>query len=402
MAVQTTEANSPAALQIPQPLPGDFFGDPVPVQILKPLHGDTGQGAAPAKRMGFSFKKKVLKAFKVEKADLDSEQLELIGRELDHSMIVSGCAGSGKSVIAMYKTQQILAQGGDVILITLTKSLVRFMEQGDPEISVRDRCFYHWQWQDKQRPQADYVIVDEIQDFTRSEIEEFIRAARKCFFFFGDSAQSIYEGMPGKEEILSLKEISELTGVKISYLNSNYRLPKSVARITQNYVNPDPDAEPYSDAMYQSKENGLPYIVKFPGEEAQNQAIIDLIKAKDYKNTGILVPDNDQVMALRNFFKARDFPCETKYNATENDPRNLNELDFTSSKPKILTFHSAKGVQFETVILPYFGEKTKSGSAKSLYVAMTRTYRNLYVFYTTEALAAPLDKVPEHLYRSSL
>ena len=32
-----------------------------------------------------------------------------------------------------------------------------------------------------------------------------------------------------------------------------------------------------------------------------------------------------------------------------------------------------------------------------LYVAMTRTYRNLYVMYTGK-LGAPLSNVPDHLY----
>ena len=34
---------------------------------------------------------------------------------------------------------------------------------------------------------------------------------------------------------------------------------------------------------------------------------------------------------------------------------------------------------------------------KALYVAMTRTYRNLYVMYTG-SLGAPLSNVPAHLY----
>ena len=45
-------------------------------------------------------------------------------------MIVSGCAGSGKSVIAMYKAQQIIEEGGDVILIAYTKSLNRYSTAG--------------------------------------------------------------------------------------------------------------------------------------------------------------------------------------------------------------------------------------------------------------------------------
>lgn len=79
-------------------------------------------------------KERVLKEFNVGKESLDFEQIGLIERELEHSMIVSGCAGSGKSVIAMYKAQQILDEGGDVIMIAYTKSLNRYMQQGEPTL----------------------------------------------------------------------------------------------------------------------------------------------------------------------------------------------------------------------------------------------------------------------------
>ena len=137
----------------------------------------------------FGMKQKILKAFNVEKESMDDEQLDLIGDTIDKSMIVAGCAGSGKSVIAMYKAQQILESKGDVILIAYTKSLNRYMRQGK-ENSLDERFFYHWQWIDQGMPKADYIIVDEIQDFDREEIMQFINAARKCFFFFGDTAQS--------------------------------------------------------------------------------------------------------------------------------------------------------------------------------------------------------------------
>ena len=72
------------------------------------------QTSKPKKRFGM--KQKILKAFNVDTESMDDDQLDLIGDNIGKSMIVAGCAGSGKSVIAMYKAQQILESGGDVIL----------------------------------------------------------------------------------------------------------------------------------------------------------------------------------------------------------------------------------------------------------------------------------------------
>lgn len=56
----------------------------------------------------------------VEEESLDDDQLDLIDHTINSSMLVSGCAGSGKSVIAMHKAAQIADMGYSVILIALT------------------------------------------------------------------------------------------------------------------------------------------------------------------------------------------------------------------------------------------------------------------------------------------
>ena len=344
----------------------------------------------------FGMKQKILKAFNVEKESMDDEQLDLIGDTIDKSMIVAGCAGSGKSVIAMYKAQQILESKGDVILIAYTKSLNRYMRQGK-ENSLDERFFYHWQWIDQGMPKADYIIVDEIQDFDREEIMQFINAARKCFFFFGDTAQSIYRAF-GKET-LTIDQISSMTGIKVSRLYNNYRLPKPIAKITQEYLGltEEDNVRKYSESLYLSKENALPVFVECHSRQEQIDCIISIIRKNKYRNVGILVPENDLVLEIMNAFTSEKFACEFKFNAGYNDYRNKDTLNFKTEYPKLMTYHSAKGLQFETVILPFYQGANNLDEKKSLYVAMTRTYRHLYVLYNGDMLK-PLKGVPERLY----
>ena len=66
-----------------------------------------------------------------------------------------------------------------------------------------------------------------------------------------------------------------------------------------------------------------------------------------------------------------------------------------------MTYHSAKGLQFETVFLPYIENFSGNESdRKALYVAMTRTYRNLYVMYSS-ILPSPLNKIDSSLYKTT-
>ena len=342
-------------------------------------------------------KQKILKAFNVDKESMDDEQLDLIDNTIDKSMIVAGCAGSGKSVIAMYKAQQILDSKGDVILIAYTKSLNRYMKQGKDN-NLEGRFYYHWQWVDQGMPKADYIIVDEIQDFDKDEIVQFVNAAKKSFFFFGDTAQSIYKVF-GKQT-MTIDQISQMTEVVVSYLYNNYRLPKPVAKITQGYLGLDEEHDnvrAFSESLYLSKENTLPMFINCNSNEEQLNRIISIIRENQYRNVGILVPENEMVIDIMNVFTKANFVCEFKYNVSYNNSNNKDTLNFKTEYPKLMTYHSAKGLQFETVILPYYKGARNSNESKALYVAMTRTYRNLYVLFN-ETLDSPLKKVPERLY----
>lgn len=329
----------------------------------------------------------------IDELSMDDDQLDLIYKTLDSSMLVAGCAGSGKSVIAMHKAEQIAHQGEDVILIAYTKSLSGFMNVGKPVGPYR--FYYHYQWIRQGMPQADYIIVDEIQDFTREEIQDFMNAAKKHYFFFGDTAQSIYRQF-GKQT-LSVEETAKLTGLNVLMLYNNYRLPRPVAKITQDYVGVNVD--PYKEKVYQNKEKSLPYIIYKSNIEEQVTSITSIIGNNVDKTIGILLPSNELTLSVSDEFQKNKVVCELKYSIdTEKGNRVVDTLDFTTRVPKIMTYHSAKGLQFDIVILPMYNGASDNESRKALYVAMTRTKYKLYIFYSTPQLAYPLSDVPTWLY----
>jgi superfamily I DNA/RNA helicase len=344
----------------------------------------------------FAKKEVTEKPIDVDDDSMDDDQLDLIEKTLDESMIVAGCAGSGKSVIAMHKAQQILDSGGDVIMIALTKSLCLFMNQGNKGRYLGSHFYYHWRWKHIGMPSADYIIVDEIQDFSCEEIQEFINSAKKCFFFFGDTAQSIYKFT--EKQTLSIEQIAKMTGLEPLQLYNNYRLPRAVAQITQRYVGVD--VNPYSEKIYQSKEKALPHIVPFANIKEQADAIIKIAEKSNSPSIGILIHSNEQVIQLMQLLNERNFVCEVKYGNGFND-ENKNTLNFQTKRPKLMTYHSAKGLQFETVILPLYEGAIDLESRKALYVAMTRTYRNLYIMYNG-VLSSPLKEVDSKYYLKTL
>ena len=103
--------------------------------------------------------------------------------------------------------------------------------------------------------------------------------------------------------------------------------------------------------------------------------------------------------------KSGEVNCELRFQDKTDWRSSVDSLNFSSTNPKLMTYHSAKGLQFETVFLPLLEEyeekwdfvKNVDCNRKALYVAMTRTYKDLYVMYSGD-LPDVLTEIPANLY----
>lgn len=356
----------------------------------------------------------------IKESELDDDQIKVLMEILDKSCIVAGCAGSGKSVLALIKARRVQKEyGNNYKVIVFTKALCNYMNSGKQELGLTNDFYYYkeWKYQRERRgrymvysrdengnmipymPSADYIIVDEIQDFSDEEIKEFLNATHKNFFFFGDTAQSIFEGL---KKTLPVERISSIVPfdmrVKNFELYRNYRLPLPVAKIVQPV---GVDLPPFIESTYKSTETAIPRFLKYTDKEAQIKAIHSIIVKNNMTDVAILLPDNDYVKSVYDQLKALGGNYELRYNDRENFRNSQDSLNFGSTNPKVMTYHSAKGLQFETVFLPYIENFSGAESdRKALYVAMTRTYRNLYVMYSS-ILPSPLNKIDSSLYKTT-
>ncbi len=341
----------------------------------------------------------------VKQSELDEDQIKILMATNHKSSIVAGCAGSGKSVLALIKAQQIQKEiGNNYQVIVYTKALCGFMESGRSHLELKNEFHYHWEWKNKlNMPMTDYVIVDEIQDFNEQEIREFIEATRKHFFFFGDTAQSIYDGFNEKGRTVPVDEIRDLfprdKRPREWELFRNYRLPLPVAKLVQHV---GIDLPPFVETTYKSKEKAMPRILKYDNQARQQEAILRLIK--DKTDVAILFQENTSVKAFSEVLNSLKCSHEVKYRIKYSDGSwvEKNTLNFSTTLPKLMTFHSAKGLQFETLIIPCMEQfvANENRDIKALYVAMTRTYKELYILYSG-AMPQVLSKIPKPLYKTT-
>lgn len=338
---------------------------------------------------------------KVRESELDDIQMRVLTSTLDKSCIVEGCAGSGKSALAMIKADRIRNQlnTNSYRVIVYTKALCKFMNAGEDFLNRTQNITYHWEWVNKMNCcPADYIIVDEVQDFEASDIQQFIHAANKNFFFFGDTAQSIYSDF---KDTITMQQLMMTCGyAKHFTLYNNYRLPLAVARFAQ-YIGVDLEA--FEESIYKSKvRTNSPYVIKCPNQAEQIELICKRIKERALGTVAVLLPNNDKVRAVANMMMERGINVEQKSKDNDNWRNSIENLDFHNDNPKVMTYHSAKGLQFDTVFMPFIEESKADGDAqqKAIYVAMTRTMKDLYILYSGY-MPSILTSVPQNLYKTT-
>jgi superfamily I DNA/RNA helicase len=334
------------------------------------------------------------KHFFVNEDELDDFQVQLLQKRIDRSMVVSGCAGSGKSILALWKAKQIQDAGYSYKFIVFTKALHQFMSDGIKTIGLNNNNFtYHYDWCNKQGcPSADFIIVDEVQDFEREKISQFKQAAKQAFFFWGDSEQSIYQGFRDTQNILS---IAAEAGIQPETLVFNHRLPKKIARFAAKVKRDE-------ELVQRCRKEGedIPRILRYATFGEQLDAIMQQIKNRQITDAAILLHNNEWVQKAYDYLRNKGYAIEAKIGQT------IFDLDFFSDNPKLMTYHSAKGLQFEAVFLPNCEadlepSNEKTMNANSFYVAVTRSYRYIFVMYSNK-LVRFFEAVSSDLYSTTL
>lgn len=371
----------------------------------------------------------------VDEGLMDKIEREVLYATLENkSIVVSGSAGSGKSLIAVTIAKRIEEKGlGERRIVVYTKALEEYIREGIRTLNFNCHLTHHdpWKWRSVEKwdsngnrysekelycPHADYFVVDEIQDFSIEDIQLFIESTDKFCCFFGDMAQSVYQkGKITMKQVLD--SIPSSMNPKEYTLYYNYRLPIGIAKVAQ-YVGIN--LESFEEGKYKSKETTIPRIIKEDNNDNQIKIIADYCKEHINSETAILVPYKLDVINVCTKLKEFGVNCEMKYDVP--DPfkeaakigkkiigvpdeqyRSVDTLDFSTNNVKVLTYHSSKGLQFQTVFLPWINQNPQfAGEMRTpLYVAMTRTYRDLFILHQG-CLPYPLSSIPKELYRTTM
>lgn len=230
-----------------------------------------------------------------------------------------------------------------------------------------------------------HIVIDEGQDLSPVMLRSLAAAVppNGSLTFFGDMAQQIYGNR------ISWRSAG-LTVLREWQFQENYRNTKQVAKLALAIASSPHfrDVPDLVEPRAPTADGPLPTLIGFSAADAELPFVAESAKKmSDNRTVAILFRDRRQEAALESLLSA---VRPTRLHA---------ELKTWPSGPGIFygTYHSAKGLEFDTVFLPYlsveqlphppdvetFGpEDAAARDARLLYVAVTRARSALVMSYS--------------------
>jgi DNA helicase IV len=304
---------------------------------------------------------------------------------------LSGGPGTGKSVVSLWRHISNYRQGKKSLLLTFTTTLTSYLKSCCESLNTNASVNVKTAYKGKPRKGShwDEIIIDEAQDLPIAYYSDIKSIAKVTYG--ADDSQILYPDKCSKQS-----DLREIFGSNVEYvLDKNFR---STQRIMLFAKNAFPDAYiPAATISGLSSNVGEKPTMLISGlnewndsegkysisNTKQNDSIIQIINTfkSDTHNIAILVPFKNYVLAFETILKDNNIDDFSIY--YEDDERFPNGAEKIKNI-HITTLKSAKGLEFDTVIIPNFNKYTQICGRFNIkwedyYVGVTRARSNLYL-----------------------
>jgi superfamily I DNA/RNA helicase len=238
-------------------------------------------------------------------------------------------------------------------------------------------------------PLYDAVLVDEGQDLTQDAFEILRRIAAHVTVCM-DAKQQLYEKRCDEPDIL------RSLGLRRSNLTflSAYRCCPYITKLAASLLRDLSDKTAFlNQTRTVQTERLTPLLFIAPNADAEKARVAEIIRARQLAGDriAVLMPNNAKLFALAKVLQDAGLEIEVPQRGRDTE---FKTHDFTSDCPKLMTYYGAKGLTFETVIMPRlvpssFLQVQPKRLEKLLFVGITRATKWAYMS-TVEGPMLPL------------
>jgi len=353
----------------------------------------------------------------LELRQLSSEQRTVMDQPFDRNVVIEGGPGTGKTTLAVQRAEMLVTEGYSTLVLVYSRPLMRFIQNSQPKTNWETVEFYtlnadgtkdyhefnseytvstylswlnnlYWQrfgrgypvldnsdpdWETIEKELTslgriyDQIIVDEGQDFPVPLLRS-LKSLASTVMVFMDPQQAIEKTKTAASVAAYILDASTY------HLGRNFRSTKEISEFS-NLFRVKQDAEADGDPTGQ-----LPAVITCSSYEDQVNKMLEIIRAFNYRSVGIIL-DTRPAKKLYEIMKKR---LDGKAHVQLYEPHTYRDFDFDRNEVKIITYGTAKGLEFDVVILPQITRVGATGDPLSdmtrIHIAASRARKALFLF----------------------
>lgn len=361
--------------------------------------------------------------------NLSQRQLRIIENAVDRvgntpsgaCLWVQGCAGVGKTLVLAHIAKRLQASKQDfsVIFLSYTHALKAMIEKTISQSGVvgADVATYKSFLSASRRQRYDVIVLDELQDVKLAHLEA-LKSRCTHLVAAGDCEQRIFENSNAENAIdqkITFKkgrlfEIFRITPSVVKCAQKIMPWTKlTEAHTSKNKQDVTIAVRQFDDCAREAKwiyteaeafaRPGYPSAILLPHHNAIQTFCQSLVSVLDIRDSGPEVRVESERISdyreLNKYFEFHGRPLRYLGNGIGN-------IDESDGRPLvfIMTYHSAKGLDFHNVFLPllHSGQyiyKTDEAARILFFVAITRTRERLVLSFTGKAPHALIEDMPK-------
>lgn len=357
----------------------------------------------------------------ISRGSLTHEQLRVVESGWDCHRLVLGSPGSGKTLAALHRAKHLVEENGTPAdrfrLLVYTGVLKAYISAALGELDLPENCvttfdswcrdYYrnkidsHLPWSKPNRTfdweairgavwertrsrthneeHFEFVIVDEGQDLDRRDYETLAAVSRHITVFM-DPKQKLYRR---DADELGVAKVLGLQSRNLSLLDAYRCSPHIVqlgAKFVQNSAERDYFVEQNSQGFQGQRQ--LPHLYLAEDADDERRHLINVLRTRmdrgGGERIGILFPTIRHVFGYARALTEAGLLVEVKVRSNRKKKKGTPPaIDFGSTAPKLMPFPSAKGLTFDTVIMPrfnrrFFGRIGEALLERWVFVGITR------------------------------
>ena len=260
------------------------------------------------------------------------------------------------------------------------------------EINYYDSNILCYQYLEKIKPRYDYIVVDEVQDITNIQLKSILQSLKhkNHFILTGDSNQIVHPNFFSWSKVKSYFYEAGDHEKQIKILQTNYRNSLNVVELGNNLlkikITRFGSIDRESNYLIGTVSKNKGEVLLFPDDGKKKNELNR--RTQNSTHYAVIVPNNEQKIEARRFFKTPLIFSVQEAKGLEYE--NVILMNFVSNNEaefrEIIKGVTAGDLQKEDLIYNRASDKHDKDAEiykfyiNSLYVAITRAVKNIYIF----------------------